>query len=85
MMAGAAVASDYSTWWAEHFVEDEDMLLYRWKDLDAGIARIAALVDDPEASWRMGASAQAKVAAGHRFDDRVDTVIAAAEAGRRRG
>ena len=85
MMAGAAVASDYSTWWAEHFVEDEDMLLYRWKDLDAGVARIAALVDDPEASWRMGASAQAKVAAGHRFDDRVDTVIAAAEAGRRRG
>ncbi|PIB95905.1 glycosyltransferase [Caulobacter sp. X] len=82
MLAGAAVASDHSTWWAEQFVEDEDMLLYRWRDLDAGLARLAALAEDPEAAWRMGRKAQAKAAAAHRFDNRVDTVIAAAVAAR---
>ncbi|MCK5908956.1 MAG: glycosyltransferase family 1 protein [Caulobacter sp.] len=80
MLAGAAVASDHSAWWAEQFVEDEDLLLYRWRDLDAGVARIAALAEDPEAAWRMGRNAQAKAAAGHRFDNRVDTVINAAAA-----
>lgn len=80
MLAGAAVASDHSAWWAEQFVEDEDMLLYRWRNLDAGVERIAALANDPEAAWRMGRAAQAKAAAAHRFDNRVDTIIAAAAA-----
>lgn len=80
MLAGAAVASDHSAWWAEQFVEDEDLLLYRWRDLDAGVARIAALADDPEAAWRMGCNAQVKAVTGHRFDNRVDTVINAAAA-----
>ncbi|MDR6627589.1 glycosyltransferase [Caulobacter segnis] len=80
MLAGAAVASDHGVWWAERFVEDRDMLLYRWRDLDAGVARIAALAEDPEAAWRLGRNAQAKVVAGHRFDNRVDRVLAAAAA-----
>lgn len=80
MLAGAAVASDHSAWWAQQFVEDQDMLLYRWRDLDAGVARLAALAADPEAAWRMARGAQAKAAAAHRFDNRVDTVIAAAAA-----
>ncbi|PHY20865.1 glycosyltransferase [Caulobacter sp. BP25] len=82
MLAGAAVASDHSAWWASQFVEDEDMLLYRWRDLDAGLARIAALAEDSEAAWRMSRNAQVKAAARHRFDNRVDTVIAAAAAAR---
>lgn len=80
MLAGAAAAADHGGWWVDQFVEDEDMLLYRWRDLDAGVARIAALAADPEAAWRMGRNGQAKVAAGHRFDNRVDTVLAAAAA-----
>jgi hypothetical protein len=80
MLAGAAVVSDHSTWWAERFVEGEDVLLYRWRDLDAGLAQLAALVEDPEAAWRMGRQAQRKAVAAHRFDDRVDTVLAAAAA-----
>ena len=83
MLAGAAVASDHGAWWAEQFVEDEDMLLYRWRDLDAGVARLA-LVNDPEAAWRMGRNAQAKAAASHRFDNRVDTVLTAAAAAQTR-
>lgn len=84
MLAGAAVASDHSDWWAEQFVEGQDMLLYGWTDLDAGLSRLAALADDPEAAWRMARSAKAKALAGHRFDHRVATIIAAADQARAR-
>lgn len=79
MLAGTAVATD-GAWWTARFVEGEDFLAYRWTDLDAGLARLAALAEDPEAAWRMGASGQAKVIAAHRFDHRVDAVIEAARA-----
>ncbi len=84
MLAGAATASDHGAWWADAFAEGRDMLLYRWTDLDAGLSRLAVLADDAEAAWRMGVSAQAQAMAGHRFDHRVDAVIAAAEAARER-
>jgi hypothetical protein len=38
------------------------------------------LADNPEAAWRMGAFGQAMAATSHRFDHRVDAVIAAAQA-----
>lgn len=82
MLAGAAVATDHSTWWAENFVENQEILFYRWRDLDAGLARLAALVDDPEASWRMAIAGQGRVMAYHRFANRVDVVLAAAQAAR---
>ncbi|WP_184722339.1 glycosyltransferase [Caulobacter sp.] len=81
MLAGAAVATD-GAWWTERFVDGREALLWRWTDLDAGLSRLAALANDPEAAWRMGAAGQAKAAASHRFDHRVDGVIAAARAAR---
>jgi hypothetical protein len=80
MLAGAAVVSDHSAWWGENFVEDQEILFYRWRNLDAGLARLAALVDDPEAAWRMAVAGQRRVVAEHRFANRVDTVLAAAQA-----
>jgi hypothetical protein len=77
MLAGAAVATD-GAWWDETFADGRDLMLYRWTDLDAGLARLAALMDDPEATWRMGAFGQATAATAHRADHRVDAVIAAA-------
>jgi hypothetical protein len=82
MLAGAAVASDHSIWWDENFVEDREILFYRWRDLDAGLARLGALADDPEASWRMAVAGQRRVMAEHRFANRVDAVLAAALAAR---
>jgi hypothetical protein len=84
MLAGAAVASDHSAWWGEQFVEDQDVLLYRWRDLDAGLARIAALVEDPEAAWRMAVAGQRRVLAEHRSANRVSVVLAAAQAAQTR-
>lgn len=77
MLAGAAAATD-GAWWGEQFEDGRDLTIYRWTDLEAGLARIAALAADPEAAWRMGMAGQARTAAAHRFDHRVDAVIAAA-------
>lgn len=79
MLAGTAVATD-GGWWRARFIEDEDFLSYRWTDLDDGVARLGALAEDAGAAWRLGASAQGKVVAAHRFDHRVDAVIEAAKA-----
>lgn len=84
MLAGAAVATDHSAWWDENFVEDQEILFYRWRDLNAGLARLTALVNDPEASWRMAVAGQRRVLAEHRFANRVDIVLTAAEAARAR-
>jgi hypothetical protein len=79
MLAAAAVATD-GAWWGEQFVEGQDLLTYRWTKLEADVARIGALAADPEAAWRMGLAGQAKAVAAHRFDHRVEAIIAAAQA-----
>lgn len=84
MLAGAAVASDHSTWWAKHFVENQDLLLYRWQDLDAGLARVTALIDDPETAWSLASAGQRRVVAEHRFDQRTQVILEAAQAVRAR-
>lgn len=84
MLAGAGVATDHGTWWSEQFTENEEIIHFRWKSLDADTARLAALLDEPEGLWRIATAGQRKVMAGHRFDHRVETILAAARAARAR-
>jgi hypothetical protein len=77
--AGAAAASDFSTFYADQFEEGRDMMLYRWADLDAGLAAVARLAQDPQALFDMAVAGQAKVLAGQRWRHRVATIAAAAE------
>jgi hypothetical protein len=84
MLAGAAVASDHGAWWAEHFIEDQEITLYRWKDLATGLERVSALIEDPEALWRLAAAGQQRVLKEHRFDQRTKVVIDAAQRARTR-
>ncbi len=80
--AGAAAATDYSSFYAAHFSDGEEIAMYRWCDLDAGLARIAQLAEDPAAAFAMAQAGQKKVAAAHRWRHRVDAIIAAAERAR---
>jgi hypothetical protein len=80
--AGAAAATDYSSFYAAHFVDGEEIAMYRWRDLEAGLARIAVLAEDPAAAFALAQAGQKKVAAEHRWRHRVDTIIAAAEQAR---
>src|SRR3569623_2548207 len=84
LLAGAAALSDVSAFYAGAFVEDEEIVLYRWKDQDAGLERLARLHADPEVTFRIGQSGGAKVRAGHRWANRLDTILAAAEASRQK-
>ena len=83
MLAGAAVFSDYSRFYAEAFTEDREIALFRWKALDDGLQRLARLVDDPAAAHALAVAGKARVVAAHRWDHRVDAILDAADASRR--
>jgi hypothetical protein len=82
LLAGAAVLSDYSRFYAEAFLEGEDIALYRWKALNAGLDQLARLQAEPEAAYAIAQAGGAKVAAHHRWADRMDIILNAAQASR---
>lgn len=79
MLAGAAVVTD-GAWWTEQFEPGREVLSYRWTSLESDLASLLALVDDPEIARTVGLAGQARAAAAHRFEHRVDAIIAAAKA-----
>jgi hypothetical protein len=65
--AGAATASDYSSFYSSQFNEGEEIALYRWRDLETGLASIARLADDHEAAFAMALAGQRRVSAEHKW------------------
>lgn len=78
MLAGAAVASDASTFYAQAFADGHDIALFRWTSLESDLAAIAARLRDDEAVFEMAKAGQRKVLEGHRWVHRVDNILAAA-------
>ena len=81
-LAGAAVFSDFSAFYGEIFDEDREIAMFRWRDLPAGIGALADLAGDCPRAFALARAAKAKVAAGHTWDRRIETVLAAAAAAR---
>lgn len=81
MLAGAAVASDTSAFYREAFAPDE-IVLFRWQHLDDDLRRLRDLADDPKALFEIARAGQAKAASQHRWANRIDTILAAADAAR---
>lgn len=77
MLAGAAVVTD-GAWWSQQFEPGREVLSYRWTRLESDLAGLATLVDNPEVAHAIGQAGQARAVAAHRFEHRVDAVIAAA-------
>ena len=82
-VAGAATFSDYSRYYGEVLKAGENIELFRWKDLDAGMAALSALAADPERCFRYARAAKAETLAHHTWDRRIDLILAAGEAVRR--
>jgi spore maturation protein CgeB len=82
MLAGAVAASDHSTFYSNNFRENEEIILYRWMALEEGMNSVAGLANDPETAHAVAVAGQARVAANHRWDDRVDAIVAAAATAR---
>ena len=84
LLAGAAALSDVSRFYAEAVVEGQDMAFYRWKALDVGIETLARLAGDPDAAFSIAQAGGAKVARAHRWAHRLDAILGAAGAARRK-
>src|SRR6201999_2531804 len=76
-LAGAATFSDLSRYYAEVFRPGENIELFQWRDLDVGMAALAALAADPERCFAYGRSAKAETLAHHTWDRRIDLIFAA--------
>jgi hypothetical protein len=84
LLAGAAAATDHSTFYEQNFAYGSELAVYRWRSLDADLAAIGELAENPSAAWDMARAGQARVLAGHRWAQRVEGILAAAEAADRR-
>ncbi|MGC1304637.1 MAG: glycosyltransferase [Caulobacteraceae bacterium] len=78
-LAGAAVFSDYSRYYAEAFAGDE-IAMFHWQALDAGMQTLQALVDSPQDAFQRARRGKARVLAGHTWDHGVDVILEAARA-----
>jgi spore maturation protein CgeB len=80
MLAGAAVATDFSLYYDEVFSEGEDLIFYRWAALNEGLEGMAALSEDPSRMFDIAKSGHRRAIESHRWANRLDTILAAAEA-----
>lgn len=84
MLAGSVAASDYTRYFAEHFEAGRDIALFRWTSLDEDLAAIRELLNDPAALHTIAKAGQEKAQREHRWANRIDAILAAAEAARHR-
>lgn len=80
MLAGAVAATDTSKFYTANFEDGRDIALYRWLHLDDDLAKIGALLQRPEALFDIARAGHANASAHHRWDNRIDAIIAAAQA-----
>jgi hypothetical protein len=84
LLAGAAVFSDYSRYYACAFAEDE-ISLFRCMALDTGMEALRALVEQPQRAFAQARKGKAKVLAHHTWAHRLDLILEAAAALQREG
>lgn len=77
-LAGAAIFSDYSSYYAEVFEPGRSIELFRWKALDDGMAALAALAGDPGRCLDYARIAKRETLARHTWDHRIALIFAAA-------
>jgi hypothetical protein len=80
LIAGACAATDTSTFYTSEFQDGRDILLFRWTELERGIARINELARDPGALFEIAMAGREAACARHRWHNRVGTILAAARA-----
>ena len=84
LMAGAAAATDHSSFYAARFEVGEEIAIYRWQTLHDDLAALGRLADDPSATLAMARAGQARVMAEHQWANRIDAILSAADAAKSR-
>jgi hypothetical protein len=80
MLAGAAVATDTSKYYVEHYQHGRDIALFRWQHLEEDLAAVKELLNDGDALFAMAKAGQQKAMHQDRWEHRIDTILAAAAA-----
>jgi hypothetical protein len=81
MLAGAVAVTDHSAFYEAAFGEGAIVQL-RWTSLAWDLEGVGRLLDDPARLHAIAANGQAKALAAHRWDHRLDAIVAAADAAR---
>jgi hypothetical protein len=84
LLAGAAAATDHSSFYQQAFALDRELAIFRWMSLPDDLQRVGALAEDPAAAFALARAGHARVLAAHRWTHRLDAILAAADAGRAR-
>lgn len=82
MAAGAAAATDISSFYARCFTPGADLATYRWQRLEEDLGALKSLAEDDAALHAMARAGQERVISDHGWSARVDAILEAAEAAR---
>jgi hypothetical protein len=73
--SGAAVCTDMSRYYEDHYREDEDIILYRWTRLDELPGLLGSYLNDPPRLARLALAGRATAEAGHGWEQRADMLL----------
>ena len=71
-------ASDASSFYTSLFVEGAEIVLYRWKSLEADLAAVAQLASEPTRAFAIASAGHEKVLREHQWVNRVEAIVNAA-------
>lgn len=74
-LGGAAVLTDTSRWYRNHFTDGEDILMYRWEQLEKMPEIALSALGDPERLFRIAKAGQHAAESQHRWDNRIADVL----------
>ena len=78
MLAGAVAVSDFSTYYADQFDVEREMMLFRWRHLEEDLAALYDVAEDPARLLEIAQAGQRKTSQHHRWANRIDTIVAVA-------
>ena len=79
MLNGAVVVSEYSSYLAEEFVADQDLVMFDWQNIGEQLLIIPKLLSDDDYRERIARNAYNKVINRHTWRNRAERLLEAAE------
>lgn len=79
MLNGAVVVSEYSSYLADEFVPQQDLVMFDWQNISGQLQQIPHLLSDDDCRERMARNAYYKVINRHTWRNRAERLLEAAE------
>jgi glycosyltransferase involved in cell wall biosynthesis len=79
MINGAVVMTDESKYYNEEFIDEKDILMYKWTKLDELPEKIMHFLEQPEKLWEIAREAKKKAEKRHTWIERARRILELAE------